>query len=52
MGIFFLSQGNYANEILKRFCMESSKPMKSPLEGNWKEEDATSGELVEDVVYR
>jgi len=30
----FVSQGKYANEILRRFHMESSKPMKTPLAGN------------------
>jgi len=51
-GELFVSQGKYANEILKRFCMESSKPMETPLEGNWRKEDATSGEVVEAIVYR
>jgi len=30
----FVSQGKYANEILKRFHMKSSKPMETPLAGN------------------
>eukprot|EP00253_Pinus_taeda_P011118 PITA_11118 len=30
-GELFFSQGNYSNEILKRFCMERSKPMETPL---------------------
>eukprot|EP00253_Pinus_taeda_P020277 PITA_20277 len=30
----FISQGKYANEILKRFDMESSKPMETPLAVN------------------
>eukprot|EP00253_Pinus_taeda_P009394 PITA_09394 len=33
-GEIFISQGNYANEILRRFHMESSKPMEAPLDGN------------------
>ena len=32
----FMSQGKYANEINKRFYMES------PVVGNWRKEDATS----------
>ncbi len=51
-GDLFLSQGKYANEILKRFRMESSKPMETPLTGNWRKEDATSGEVVEATIYR
>ena len=31
---FFVSQGKYANEILRIFRMESSKPMETPLAGN------------------
>eukprot|EP00253_Pinus_taeda_P004602 PITA_04602 len=48
----FVSQGKYANKILRRFLMESSKPMETPLAGNWRKEDATSGEVVEAIVYR
>eukprot|EP00253_Pinus_taeda_P004857 PITA_04857 len=33
-GEFFVSQGKYANKILKRFCMESSKAMETPLAVN------------------
>ena len=46
-GELFVSQGKYASEILKIFCMESSKPMETPLAGNWRREDATSGEVLE-----
>ena len=48
----FVSQGKYANEILRRFHMKSSKPMETPLASNWRKEDATSGEVVEAIVYR
>eukprot|EP00253_Pinus_taeda_P024908 PITA_24908 len=41
-GEVFVSQGKYANEILKRFHMEKCKPMQIPLAGNWRKEDATS----------
>eukprot|EP00253_Pinus_taeda_P018079 PITA_18079 len=33
-GDLFMSQGKYANEILKRFRMESRKPMETPLAVN------------------
>eukprot|EP00253_Pinus_taeda_P011923 PITA_11923 len=33
-GELFVSQGKYANEILRRFRMEISKPMETPLAGN------------------
>ena len=51
-GELFVSKGQYANKILRRFCMESSKPMETPLAGNQRKEDATSGEAVEATVYR
>eukprot|EP00253_Pinus_taeda_P026119 PITA_26119 len=51
-GELFVSQGKYANEIIKRFHMERSKPMENPLAGNWRKEDATSGEVVEATVYK
>jgi len=51
-GELFVSQGMYANEILRRFRMESSKPMETHLAGNWRKEDATSAEVVEATVYR
>ena len=34
-GELFVSEGKYANEILKNFHMESSKPMETPLATNW-----------------
>ncbi|MCG4635141.1 reverse transcriptase domain-containing protein, partial [Bilophila wadsworthia] len=33
-GELFVSQGKYANEILKRFHMEKCKCMQTPLAGN------------------
>lgn len=48
----FASQGKYTNEILKKFHMERKKPMEIPLVGNWRKEDATSGEVVEATIYR
>eukprot|EP00253_Pinus_taeda_P010164 PITA_10164 len=51
-GELFVSQGKYANEILRIFHMESNEPMETPLVGKWRKEDATSGEVVEAIVYR
>eukprot|EP00253_Pinus_taeda_P020228 PITA_20228 len=51
-GELFVSQGKYANEILRRFHMEKCKPMQTPLASNWRKEDATSGEVVEATMYR
>jgi len=51
-GELFVSQGKYANEILGRFHMESSKPMETPLASKWRKEDATLGEVVEAIIYR
>ena len=51
-GEIFVSQGNYAKEILGKFSMESCKPMDTPLPGNWRKEDATFGEVVDATVYR
>jgi len=32
--------------------MEKCKPMQSPLVGNWRKEDATSGEVVATTIYQ
>eukprot|EP00253_Pinus_taeda_P013638 PITA_13638 len=45
-GELFVSQGKYANEILKIFYMEN------PLSGNWRKEDATLREVVEATIYK
>eukprot|EP00253_Pinus_taeda_P029237 PITA_29237 len=50
-GEVFVSQGKYANEILMRFHMDKCKPMQTPLGGNWRKEDATSGELSQAMVW-
>ena len=44
--------GKYANEILKKFHIESNKLMETPLVGNWRKEDVTLGELVETTIYK
>lgn len=51
-GELLVSQGKYANEILKKFRMDSCKPMDTPLAGNWRKEDASSGEEVKATIYR
>ena len=38
--------------ILKKFHMERNKPMETPPVGNWRKEDATSGEVVETTIYK
>ena len=50
-GEVFMSQGKYANEILRCFHMDKCKPMQTPLDGNYRKEDATSGEVVAAIVY-
>eukprot|EP00253_Pinus_taeda_P017561 PITA_17561 len=51
-GELFVSKGKYVNEILRRFHMEKCKPMQTPLVGNWRKKDATSGEVVEATMYK
>ena len=51
-GELFVSQGKYAKYIMKKFHMEGSKPMETPLEGNWRKEVATSNEVVDSTIYR
>eukprot|EP00253_Pinus_taeda_P019477 PITA_19477 len=51
-GWLFVFKGKYANEILRRFHMENFKSIQTPLAGNWRKDDATSGEVVEATVYR
>jgi len=48
----FVSQGKYANGVLRRFHMERNKSMETPIAGNWKKEDATSSEVVEATIYK
>jgi len=51
-GELFISQGKYANKILRKLCMESRKHMDTPLASSWRKEDSTSGEEVEATIYR
>eukprot|EP00253_Pinus_taeda_P024858 PITA_24858 len=48
----FVSQGKYANKILRRFEMDMCKPMGTPVVGNWRKEDATSvNQLSQAMVH-
>ena len=40
-GCFFIGQGKYAVEILKRFRMEDCNPMAIPLVSTWRKIDAS-----------
>ena len=51
-GELFVSQGKYAKEILGMFNMERCKAMNTPILGNQRKDDATSGEVVDATVYR
>ena len=48
----FVSQGKYANKILKKFQMERNKTMETPLAGNWRKEDTTLGKVLEATIYK
>jgi hypothetical protein len=47
-----VSQGKYAREILGKFHKEGYKTMDTPLPRNRRKEDATSGEVVDAIVYQ
>eukprot|EP00253_Pinus_taeda_P008169 PITA_08169 len=51
-GEVFVSQGKHTKEILRCFHMEKCKPMQTLLAGNWRKEDATSGEVVVATIYQ
>ena len=51
-GEIFVSQGQYAKEILGKFNMEFCKPMDTPLPEKWRKEDATSREVVDATIYQ
>eukprot|EP00253_Pinus_taeda_P033165 PITA_33165 len=51
-GELFVSQGKYANEILRKFHMEKCKPMQNPLEDNWRKEDATLVNQLSQVMVQ
>jgi hypothetical protein len=51
-GRFFLGQGKYAVEILRRFRMMDCRPMSTPLVTNWRKIDASDSKTVDPTVYR
>ena len=46
-GHFFLGQGKYIVDILRRFHMEDCRPMSTPMIINWKKLHALDSELVD-----
>ena len=51
-GDLFISQGNHAKEIMRKFHMEGRKTMETPLAGNWRKEGSTLGEVADATIYR
>ena len=49
---FFIRQGKYAVEILKRFKMVDCKPMAIPLVSNWRKIDASGSDGFDPTLYR
>ena len=50
--MFFLGQGKYSHDILRRFQMDGCKPMSTPMTTNFKKLDASESELVDPTLYR
>jgi hypothetical protein len=50
-GCFFLGQGKYIVEILRRFRMTDCRPMSTPLVTNWRKIDASDSKIVDSIVY-
>jgi hypothetical protein len=50
-GCFFLIQGKYAVEILRRFRMMDCRPMSTPLVTNWRNIDASYSKTIDHIVY-
>ena len=48
---FFIRQGKYAVEILKRFRMEECKPMAIPIVSNWKKINALGLDEFDPTLY-
>jgi hypothetical protein len=51
-GEIFLAQGKYVLEILKRFRMQDSRPMATPMVTNLKKIDSSISELADLRLYR
>ena len=50
-GCFFIGQGKYAIEILKRFRMEDCNPMAIPQVSNWRKIDASGSDGFDPTLY-
>ena len=48
---FFIGQGKYAMEILKRFRMVDCKPMSIHLVSNWRKIDASGSDRFDPTLY-
>ena len=48
---YFLGQGKYVVDILRRFRMEDCRSMLTPMITNWKKLHASEGELVDPTLY-
>jgi len=51
-GRFFLGQGKYAVEILRRFRIMDCRPMSTTLVKNWRKIDASNSKTGDPTVYR
>jgi hypothetical protein len=51
-GCFFLGQGKYTVEILRRFTMTDCRPMSTSLVTKWSKIDASDSKIVDPTVYR
>jgi hypothetical protein len=47
----FLGQGKHVCDILRRFQMEDSRPMTTPMITNWKKLHASESQLVDSTLY-
>ena len=50
-GCFFIGQGKYGVEILKRFRMEDCNPMAIPLVSKWRKIDASGSDRFDATLY-
>ncbi|OMO77060.1 Zinc finger, CCHC-type [Corchorus capsularis] len=48
----FISQSKYTKEMLKKFCMEDCKPMKTPMATGTKLDSDEKGKVVDQKLYR
>jgi hypothetical protein len=48
----FISQGKYIKDTLKKFSMEDAKGISTPMGDKWKLDSDTSGNMVDQKMYR